>query len=77
MIVTEEATNRKVSVWLTSTVLLNMFQRRKPRPGERVGLKYLGKDVAKGYHRYHLIVDQPTEEEVSALGGEEADDVPF
>jgi hypothetical protein len=66
-----EKTNTKVSVWLSSTVLLNLFQKHKPKPGERVGLKYLGKDKEKGYHRYRLVVDRPETFELTPLGGEE------
>jgi len=69
-IVTEEATNKKVSLWLSSTVLLDQFQKQKPKPGERIGLKYLGKDEDKGYHRYRLLVERPDEAlEFSPLGG--------
>jgi hypothetical protein len=74
-IVTEEATNKKVSLWLSSTVLLDLFQRHKPKPGERIGLKYLGKDEDKGYHRYRLLVDRPDEAlEFSPLGGEDREE---
>jgi hypothetical protein len=75
VIITEEATNTKRSLWLSSTVLLDLFQRQKPKPGERIGLKYLGKNQEKGYHRYHLIVDRPETGDFSPLGGEE-DDTP-
>jgi hypothetical protein len=74
VIVAEEETGRKLTLWLTSTVLLNLFQRHKPKPGERIGLKYLGKDPEKGYHRYHLVVDRPAMEELTPLGGEEVED---
>jgi hypothetical protein len=75
VVVTREENNQKVTLWLTSTVLLNLFQRHKPRPGERIGLKYLGKDQDKGYHRYHLVVDRPVlPEELTPLGGEEIED---
>jgi hypothetical protein len=73
VIVTREETNQKVSVWLSSTVLLNLFQKHKPRPGERIGLKYLGKDREKGYHRYRLVVDRPEPLELTPLGGEEVE----
>jgi len=75
VVVTCEETNQKVTLWLTSTVLLNLFQRHKPKPGERIGLKYLGKDPEKGYHRYHLVVDRPVGlDELTPLGGEELED---
>jgi hypothetical protein len=73
MVATEE-TGERVSLWLSSTVLLDQFQRQQPRPGERIGLKYLGKDPEKGYHRYRLIVDRPPEaQDFNPLGGEEHD----
>jgi hypothetical protein len=72
-IVTEEATNGKVSLWLSSTVLLDLFQKHKPQPGEKIGLKYLGKDAEKNYHRYRLIVDRPAAVDFSPLGGEDDD----
>jgi hypothetical protein len=84
-IIAEEETGRKWTIWLTSTVLLNLFQRHKPRPGERIGLKYFGKDEVKGYHKFHLVVDRPVGLELTPLGGEEVEnpaedehpDVPF
>jgi hypothetical protein len=73
VMVAAEETGEKVSIWLSSTVLLNLFDRHKPRPGERIGLKYLGKDAEKGYHRYRLLVDRPEAVDFSPLGGEEDD----
>jgi hypothetical protein len=74
VIATEEKTGEKVSLWLSSTVLLEQFKRHQPKPGERFGLKYLGKDAEKGYHRYRLIIDRPAVvEDFSPLGGEEDD----
>lgn len=73
-IVTEEATNTKVSLWLSSTVLLDLFNKHKPIPGEKIGLKYLGKDDDKKYHRYRLVVDRPTVVDFSPLGGEDSEE---
>ena len=71
MIETEEG--KRFSLWLSSKVLLSQFQKYRPKVGERIGLKYQGRDEAKGYHRYRLVVDRP---ETAAptfdeLGGEE------
>jgi hypothetical protein len=78
VLVTEERTNTKVSVWLSSRVLLDLFQRQKPKPGERIGRKYLGKDADKGYHRDCLVVDRPAEAlDFSPLGGEADDAAPW
>jgi hypothetical protein len=75
VVVAEEETGRKLTLWLTSTVLLNLFRRHKPRPGERIGLKYLGKHPEKGYHTYRLLVDRPVVlDELTPLGGEEIED---
>jgi hypothetical protein len=74
VILAEEKTGEKRSLWLSSTVLLEQFKRQHPRPGERIGLKYLGQHPDKHYHRYRLVVDRPTEgQDFSPLGGEEDD----
>src|SRR5262249_19085667 len=71
VILAEERSNEHVSLWLNSTVLLDQFQKQKPRSGERISLKYLGKDAEKGYHRYRLVVDRlETEMDFTPLGGE-------
>jgi len=70
VIVTQE-NGERVSLWLSSTVLLDLFNRLKPKPGEKIGLKYMGKDPKKHYHRYHLIVDR--EVDLTPLGGETDD----
>src|SRR5215471_17069616 len=59
VLVTEERTGDVWSLWLSSTVLLQQFQQQRPHPGERIGLKYQGKDPEKGYHKYRLVVDRP------------------
>ena len=72
VIVRDEETGETVSIWLSSTVLLDVFRRERPAIGERIALKYLGKHPTRGYHRYHLIVDR--EPAFDPLGGEDADD---
>lgn len=69
-VIVMQGDGERVSLWLSSTVLLDLFRRHKPKPGERIGLKYLGKDPKKGYHRYHLIVDRPVDTDFTPLGGE-------
>lgn len=56
------------SVWLARTVLQNEWEEVKPRPGERVGVAYLGheegedgEDGDPGYHRYSVRVDRATD----------------
>src|SRR5262249_20763774 len=51
VLVQEERTGDLWSLWLSSTVLLQQFQQQRPQPGERIGLKYQGKDFEKGYHQ--------------------------
>jgi hypothetical protein len=50
------------SVWLARTVLQNEWEEVKPRPGERVGVAYLGHEEGDegdpGYHRYSVRVDR-------------------
>jgi hypothetical protein len=72
--IVEEGTHRKYSIWLSSTVLLSLFERFKPLPGERLGLRYLGVDAQKRYHKFRLLVDRPQALDFSALGGEEVVD---
>jgi hypothetical protein len=66
----EKDDGERVAVWLSSTVLLNEFAKQKPKPGERVGLKYLGMHPDRGYHRYKLVVDRDEPLEFTPLGGE-------
>ena len=54
-----------VTIWLSATVLLSEFQRKKPKPGEMIGIRRLS-DAEKGYKRFALIVE----------GREEAEGVP-
>jgi hypothetical protein len=66
-----KADGERVSVWLSNTVLLNEFARLKPKPGERIGLKYLGTHRERRYHRFRLLVDRPDgEPSFEPLGGE-------
>lgn len=57
----------ELSVWLLHTVLVNECARAKPKPGERVGIKYLGKQKPSGggnsFHAYRVKVDRVQEEE--------------
>ena len=70
-VIVMQENGERVSLWLSSTVLLGLFFRLKPKPGERIGLKYLGKDPKNHYHRYHLIVDRDVD--LTPLGGETDD----
>jgi hypothetical protein len=50
-ILTDEAIHQRVSLWLSNTVLLDLFGKHKPQVGEKIGLKYLGKDEEKRFCR--------------------------
>ncbi|MFH1682144.1 MAG: hypothetical protein ABIH26_16070 [Candidatus Eisenbacteria bacterium] len=49
-------------VWLSHKVLVDLFRRMKPRPGERIGVKRLADKPAEngkpGYAKYTLVVDR-------------------
>jgi hypothetical protein len=71
VIVEREGLGELVSVWLSSTVLLALFRQHRPKVGERIGVRYLGKHPEKGYRRYVLLVDRPEADPTFApLGGE-------
>jgi len=55
----------EIAVWLLHTVLKNELARAKPKPGEKVAIKYLGKKTSEGgtkYAAYRVAVDRPVEE---------------
>jgi hypothetical protein len=54
---------------------LNLFAAERPRIGERVGIRYLGKHPDRNYHRFALLVDRPDAvPEFTPLGGEQESD---
>jgi hypothetical protein len=59
VILQEEISGERRSLRLSSPGLLGLFARHQPKPGERVCLKYLGKDFKKGIPHYQLVVDRP------------------
>jgi hypothetical protein len=80
-ILQDEAGGGLVSVYLSSTVLLAEFKKWRPRPGEVVGIRYLGKDEDRGYHRYKVMVERETNVDAFFSGEASApvsdDDVPW
>lgn len=70
------------AVWLMHTVLRNEMARAKPKPGEKIGIKYHGKISTNGgqdYVGYRVKVDRPAEPfDWSRLGSEPdvEDDLP-
>lgn len=74
---------RERSVWLLHAVLRGEFARLRPRPGERLLVRYLGRkksDNGTEYAAYKLVVDREnraTEPDWDALGDDApASDVP-
>lgn len=63
IVVQDEVTGKEKKIY-SCKVLANEFANQRIRPGERVGLKYLGKE--EGYHNWVVFVDREEEE-----GGEE------
>lgn len=65
----------ELSVWLSRTVLRGEFANAAPKPGERVGVKYVGEQTAKDgktkFHAYRVKVDRPNEQEFNwnRIGG--------
>lgn len=88
---TEDGAER--GVWLLHIVLLDEFKRVRPKPGELVAVRYLGKKTSaagQSYHGYRVVVDrtdqgvdwgaldEPSEEGLlDEPASDEADDIPF
>jgi len=53
----DEEAGEPRAVWIFHTVLLDEFRKKRPKVGERIGIKRLP-DAAKGYRRYVLWVDR-------------------
>jgi hypothetical protein len=87
-IVRELDTNKLFAIWLSREVLRSEFERKSPREGDIVGVKYFGRkknaDGTDGYHRYSLEVDRLGRAPVSAppdgetdVDEEDDDSLPF
>ena len=46
------------SVWISTTVLAEKFQALKPKPDERIAIRYLGKHPKKDYKRWIVKIDR-------------------
>lgn len=56
----QDAPDSVRSVFLSSTVLKGEFSRQKPKVGEKVVIRYLGKPAGKRYHKFTLMMpDRP------------------
>ena len=54
----EDDQGNRHSVWLNCAVLVSKFADLKPQPGERVGIRYMGKHEAKNYKIFRVVVDR-------------------
>lgn len=63
----EKEGGEEVAVWLFHEVLKNELARVRPKPGETLGIKYVGKTKPKGggnpFHNYRVKVDRETSAE--------------
>jgi hypothetical protein len=67
-ILRDQAEDALISVYLSPTVLLGEFKKLRPKIGEKVGIRYLGKaEGDDGYHRFKVVVDR--EMDVDAFFG--------
>jgi hypothetical protein len=57
-VIRDDDTGEERSVWLMHEVLRREFAKRRPKPGERLGIKRLDDDAEKNYKRYALRVDR-------------------
>ena len=71
-ILEREEDDQEVAVWLYHTVLLDLYRRESPKPGDRLGIRRLS-DHQKGYARYRLVVDRADDDGDNDGGG--TDDV--
>jgi hypothetical protein len=86
IIVLEQEDGKRIGVWLSRTVLRNEVMNAKPQWGERIGIKYLGKQLKKNgdasksrdhFEAYRVRVDRPLENrERINWGGSDAPPAP-
>lgn len=74
-ILLDEETGEERGVWLLHTVLRDEFEEKRPKPGERVGIKRLP-DAEKGYKRYAVRVDREEPEVPEFDAYDDPGDVP-
>lgn len=55
LVVGDDGTENAVHAF--HTVLRSELARKQPKPGDRIGIKYVGKDTEKGYERYRVVLD--------------------
>jgi hypothetical protein len=66
VVLTDEG--REYAVHAFHTVLRNEVARLGPKPGDRLGLKYFGKDEKRGYERYRVLIERAERSEPDPTG---------
>jgi hypothetical protein len=68
-LVEEDESHELFSVWLSSVVLKAQFDKARPEPGDRIGIRRL--ESTKNYKRYSVVVEaaaKPTAGEPAVAG---------
>lgn len=75
LVVKDDETGEEINIWGT-TVIMSEIERQEIHIGERIGLKYLGRE--KDYHYWIVMVDrpEPSGDEMQGMQ-KEADEPPF
>ncbi|BDG59923.1 hypothetical protein [Caldinitratiruptor microaerophilus] len=70
-----------VAVWASHAVLRRELARRRPQVGQKIGIKYLGKQTGRNgasYQAYTVVTEGGNFDwDAAASGAEEEDDIPF
>lgn len=67
VIIAEEETGEERAIWLITEAMRSGFNRTRPAIGEKIAVRYLGKQKVKTqtpgrsneYHNYKVVVDRP------------------
>lgn len=76
VIIAEEGTGEERAIWLFTEAIRSGFNRARPAVGERVAVRYLGKQKVKNqtpgraneYHNFKVAVDRPDGTQVDWAG---------
>jgi hypothetical protein len=66
----------RYSIWLNNAVLISKFKDKQPKPGETIGVRYLGKHPTKNYKMFRLVVDREQQHPAELPADLEAQPVP-
>lgn len=58
LLIVETEDGDEVAVHAFHTVLKNELARKRPQPGDTIGIVYRGKDEDRGYERYRVVLDR-------------------